>query len=226
MTCAQEIHVGCLYNIHKSHTPILEDEPKNVDIKKLIDFKINATHARTSILGFVEILRNKGDGVADRGAENKDLGIQDGSAKNNEEIPIAVPRPSVTEGGLHTLLHTDSSSAQNRLQDSDQSHSFAPRPGTASLLETQHQDQENQLLLQPAAEYFYPNDLTEHDDVTEEQNSLDVCHPFFNPTMLDLFPNGEMPDLSHFETSLLSLNYFDLEDWNMGSNVMDQASDN
>lgn len=198
-----------------------------MDIKKLIDFKINATHARTSILGFVEILRNKGDGVADRGAENKDLGIQDGSAKNSEENPDAVLRHPVTGGGLHTLLHTDSTSAQNRLQDSDQSHAFASRLETAPLLETQHPDQENQVQLQqPAVDYFYPNDFTEHDDVTEEQNSLDVCHPFFNPTMLDLFPNGEMPDLSHFETSLLSLNYFDLEDWNMGSNLMDQASDN
>lgn len=43
--------------------------------------------------------------------------------------------------------------------------------------------------------------------------------------MLDLFPDGEMPDLSHFETSLLSLDYFELEDWNMSSNLVDQTSD-
>jgi hypothetical protein len=43
-----------------------------------------------------------------------------------------------------------------------------------------------------------------------ENQSLDVFYPFFDPEMLGLFPSGEMPDLSQFE-SPLTFDYFELE---------------
>ncbi|KAK5061460.1 hypothetical protein LTR84_008003 [Exophiala bonariae] len=229
-----EIHVGCLYNIHKSHAPILEDEPKNVDIQKLIDFKIDAAYARTSILGFVAILRNRGDGVADRGDENKDLGIQDSSIQSpgqaqrqensrDEDGLTAIAPELVTEGGLYTLLHTNSNSAQTRSQNTSIPESSAHQQSPPHRMIQDH-GQESQ---PEHADQLYPivddNDFTEH--VFEQQESLDVCRPFFDPTMLDLFPDGEMPDLSHFETSLSSLDYFELDDWNMSTSLMDQSSD-
>jgi hypothetical protein len=203
-----------------------------VDIKKLIDFKINAAYARTSILGFVEILRSKGDGFADRGDESKDLGIQDNifqpplqsrqaTSNNREESMNIVPGPS-NGGGLYTLLHTDSTSAENRLQNSILSDPSASQQ-TAPLHFAQDQRQEDQLQHADRLYSLAPNEFTEHGS---EQQSLDVCRPFFDPTMLDLFPNGEMPDLSHFETSLLSLDYFELDDWNTTSNLLDDPSEN
>lgn len=203
-----------------------------MDVKKLIDFKINATYARTSILGFVEILRSKGDGFADRGDESKDLGIQDDSfqspsqsrqttSNNREERMNTVPGSS-NGGALYTLIHTDSTSAQNRLQTSILSDSSAYQQ-TAALHFAQDQRQEDQLQQADRLYSLAPNEFTENGS---EQQSLDVCRPFFDPTMLDLFPNGEMPDLSHFETSLLSLDYFELDDWNKASNLLDDPSEN
>lgn len=202
-----------------------------MDIKKLLDFKINAAFARTSILGFVEILRSKGDGYADRGDESKDLGIQDSSfqppsesrpttSNNREESMTAALGPS-SGGGLYTLLHTDSTSSQNRLQNPVLPHFPASRQ-TAPLQFAEDEHQEDQLQQADRLYPLAPNEFTEHGS---EQQSLDVCRPFFDPTMLDLFPNGEMPDLSHFETSLLSLDYFDFDDWNLPTNLLNDPSE-
>jgi len=45
---------------------------------------------------------------------------------------------------------------------------------------------------------------------------LDVFDPFFDPGMFNLFPDGEMVDFSHFDTSPFSLDFFDFElhEWN------------
>ena len=43
--------------------------------------------------------------------------------------------------------------------------------------------------------------------------NLDVFQTLIDPEMLKLYPNGELPDLSQFDTSPLSLEYFDIDDW-------------
>jgi hypothetical protein len=48
---------------------------------------------------------------------------------------------------------------------------------------------------------------------TEGQN-LDLFHPLFDPEMLELFPDGELPDLSLLETTPMNLDYLDMTDWN------------
>ena len=50
-----------------------------------------------------------------------------------------------------------------------------------------------------------------------ERLTLDPYYPFFDQTMLDLFPYGEMPDLSQFDADLGDLDFFELEGWNAGS---------
>lgn len=45
---------------------------------KLTSFKLNAPHARESILGHTQILWTNGDGYAKAGEENTDLGIEEG----------------------------------------------------------------------------------------------------------------------------------------------------
>lgn len=47
-----------------------------------------------------------------------------------------------------------------------------------------------------------------------ELQYLDVFHPLFDPQMLELFPDGELPDLALLETSSLNLDYLDITDWN------------
>ena len=46
-----------------------------------------------------------------------------------------------------------------------------------------------------------------------EYQTLDVFQPFSDPAMLDLFPKGDIPDLSEFDTNLLDVDYFELEGW-------------
>ena len=53
--------------------------------------------------------------------------------------------------------------------------------------------------------------------LSADTQTLDVFCPFFDPDLLALFPNGEIPDFSEFETSPLSLDYFELDDWNEAS---------
>lgn len=51
--------------------------------------------------------------------------------------------------------------------------------------------------------------LREPDQYNDQ--TLDVYQPFFDPAMLDLFPNGDIPDLSDFDHSPLDLDYFEFE---------------
>lgn len=47
-----------------------------------------------------------------------------------------------------------------------------------------------------------------------ESQNIDIFHPLFDPAMLELFPNGELPDLALLETSPLNLDYLDITEWN------------
>lgn len=44
-----------------------------------------------------------------------------------------------------------------------------------------------------------------------ESQILRGFNPFFDPEMLDVFPNGEIPDLSQYDTSPFSPDYFEIE---------------
>lgn len=47
-----------------------------------------------------------------------------------------------------------------------------------------------------------------------QNQTLDIFHPLLDPEMLELFPNGELPDPSIWETGTLNLDYLDTTDWN------------
>lgn len=52
-----------------------------------------------------------------------------------------------------------------------------------------------------------------------ETQVLDLFNPFFDPGLINSFPNGEMMDFSLFDTSPLSLDYFELDAWNPGNDI-------
>ncbi|KAH7011168.1 hypothetical protein EDB80DRAFT_711345 [Ilyonectria destructans] len=157
-----QVYVRCLYNIHHRGPTILEGEPKHLDPSKLTNFKINAAHARTSILEFTGILRSKGDGYVIPGEETNDLGLEEGS-------DIALPPPPEQREPQQT---------------------------------SQEQLQQETLSLLPQLNFL-----------TGESPTLDVFNSFLDPEMLNLFPNGEIPDLAGFDTNLLSLDYLEMEGW-------------
>ncbi len=47
-----------------------------------------------------------------------------------------------------------------------------------------------------------------------DNESLDIFQPLVDPDMLDLFPSGELPDMSVFESGAWNLDQFEMEGWN------------
>lgn len=213
-----------MYRIHKRHAlrSPLEDEPKNTNIESFLNFEINAVHARTSILGFVQILRAQGDGFAKPG-DSIDLGVQD---EDNG--------PGLQEDGQ--MVFNRPENATKEIWEHNDGLEMLPDPIKAPGLQSQWQDkvtniaqtgfmpsrqgpdptatfrfEQGQLPQEQGSQVDLSNSPEQYEanQIDNAQQPLDVCHPFFDPTMLDLFPDGEMPDLYRFES--LPANLFDLE---------------
>jgi hypothetical protein len=202
----------------------LEDEPRHVDVRKLIDIKVDASYARTSILGFIEILRPKGDGYVNSGDESNDLGIQKVSQSSHGNTPEA---PSNRRHENQNLLWPGNSlsdtvpSEQPQVQHPiQQDHSLSSlnpsMHSRASANDEYHQSLEQTEIAGPLQPQDQPLPQFQDQDITERW-TLDPYYPFFDQTMLDLFPNGEMPDLSQLETELVGLDYFEPGTWNEAS---------
>ncbi|KAJ9608506.1 hypothetical protein H2200_007494 [Cladophialophora chaetospira] len=209
--------LGCLYRIHQRRSVDLEDEPKNIDINKLVGFKINAADARTSILGFTEILRSKDHGYVNPGEENNDLGIR-------EENSQSIPRPSevaLTDQGTANEL------PRNTNTDMTDAMEIGRRQTNTMSL--------GSVLLQPAEPLDLPSGQIDYDHQTQlqvppsdfsnepsqpgfEQQPYDVWPPFFHPTMLDLLPDLEMRNLPQVDMGSTDLDFFGPENWFMSTN--------
>jgi len=75
----------------------------------------------------------------------------------------------------------------------------------------QDQQQYRSIQRQPAS--------TSHALCEVENSTLDLFQPFFDPAMLDLFPNGDIPDLSRFDMGPSSLDCFDVDGWQNNQNI-------
>lgn len=208
-------------------TSTLDDEPRNADITKLLDFKVNAIHARTSILGFVDILRAQGEGYVKQGEESTDLGIQDIEA---QEPPQGVHIASggtddATKSGIQqskqhppcVASHSGAMPSQGVLQDSGLANeSFAQHISEHATYDPAAHDlrQYLQNSQTESVSTFMPPDTNYSG---HEQQRFDVAHPFFDPAMLELFPDGELPDLSQIGSLPINLYDSGLIDWNMSS---------
>lgn len=47
-----------------------------------------------------------------------------------------------------------------------------------------------------------------------DNQNFDLYYPLFDREMLELFPNGQVPDLAAFDSSPLNLDYLDIGSWN------------
>lgn len=141
-----------------------------MDIGKFLDFKIRARYARTSILGFVEILRSQGDGFPEAGEECNDLGIQDANGDGQQNPQPTDQRPSNNSRNNNEAAAGSVVVEQQRDDDGGEPVSGPPLFSSSA----------------------------------SEAHSFDLCPPFFHPALLDLFPDGEMPDLDQFETMMPS----------------------
>ncbi|KAK5074574.1 hypothetical protein LTR70_010144 [Exophiala xenobiotica] len=205
---------SCLYRIHEKRAVDLEDEPKNIDVGKLVGFKINATDARISILGFTEILRSKDQGYASPGEENNNLGIQEHATQNpSENMEVALtdrgtgneiaPNPNINEAMDIGDRQTSFSMASADL------HSAEPFPLTSNndphSYQTQPQVPSSDLSSEPG-----PFGI--------EQQLYNLWPPFFHPTMLDVPLDSEIFNLPQGDMGSIDLHGFQPEDWFMSTN--------
>ena len=197
-----------------------------MEIRKLVDFKVNASRAHASILGFIDILRPTGSGFVDSGDEIQDLGIQPLTQEGQSQM-----RRSASDDRMGRL-QTDSSRQQPR-----ENSPVAARPDGIQIRgymqeanrDINHTSQQiiiDERQLQRQEELWHQHSQTDlgfahsiqapNQDVTDRL-TLNPYYPFFDQTMLNLFPNGEMPDLSQLDADLGSLDFFELEGWKPGS---------
>ena len=203
----------------------MEDEPKDVNITKLLDFKINAADARVSILGFTEILRSKEHGYTNPGEESNDLGIQDGS--DSDSVP-QVPDAALTndhenennEGVLDADTHAAANSAISRttnlpLGDSTSSHPMAVDSVRLPFSDQNgnHDYQTQPMALPPPLEEL-ANRPPIRLDIEQQPSYYDIWPPFFHPTMTDVLPDNNFLSSSQVDLGdSIDLDYFEPEHW-------------
>ncbi|KAJ9604684.1 hypothetical protein H2200_010798 [Cladophialophora chaetospira] len=180
-TAILESHVRHIYKIHAKGNLDLENEPKLLDPRKLINLRTKARHARQSILGHNDILW-KDDNVMPRSGEDVDLGFEEDI---NAPAPAARPETRSLDSAIETQIGA----------------SLASPPRTESF-PRQHQAST------PIHTESYQLQLFEQD--LPELESLDFFRPFHDPEMLDIFPNGQPLEFSFLQTSPASLDLCDL----------------
>ncbi|KAF4435115.1 hypothetical protein FACUT_7416 [Fusarium acutatum] len=72
------LYVRCLHDVHKLNPPVISGEPKYMDISALVDFDVDASLAKSSILQFAGMLRSDEDGYVKAGDETLDPTISSG----------------------------------------------------------------------------------------------------------------------------------------------------
>ncbi|RVX67076.1 hypothetical protein B0A52_08319 [Exophiala mesophila] len=206
-----ERQLGCLFRIHEKFSVDLEDEPRNVDIRKLIGFKINAVDARKSILGFTDILRSRDHGYVNSGEENNDPTIQDQPDEDvQQQIPDNTPIDHEAPNTDVTRVRDMDGRERNLSLDSILLHSAESMPPlNSNECGPDHQPQAQ----------APPSSYTDQPSLSGmEQQSYDVWPPFFHPTMLDVLPDSEMLNLPQVDLSSVDLDYLEPENWFLSTN--------
>ncbi|KAK2676941.1 Zn(2)-C6 fungal-type DNA-binding domain [Fusarium oxysporum f. sp. vasinfectum] len=67
-----QLYVRCLHNVHKRNPPRICGEPKYMNISALVDFDVDASLAKSSILQFAGMLRSDENGYVKAGDETSD----------------------------------------------------------------------------------------------------------------------------------------------------------
>ncbi|KAF5632721.1 hypothetical protein F52700_6258 [Fusarium sp. NRRL 52700] len=91
------LYVRCLYDVHKRNPPTVCDEPKYMDIAALVDFEVDASLARSSILQFAGMLRSDENGYVKAGDETPDPTISsNGDVLSNPQASDQAPNTNNT----------------------------------------------------------------------------------------------------------------------------------
>jgi hypothetical protein len=110
----------------------------------------------------------------------------------------------------HTTIQSNSQSPAN----STYPYSYTPVQAQRTQEEQYHHEEphQHQTNLPSPASLHQP-------DLSIESQTLHSFNPFFDPEMLGLLPNGDIPDLSQFESNPLNLDYFEIEGWETAPGV-------
>ncbi|KAK5686531.1 hypothetical protein LTS10_002651 [Elasticomyces elasticus] len=196
-----KVYLHCLYNGHKDYPTILDDEPKGVDVMALTCFNMKVPHVQASILDFISILRSN----------------EDGYAKFEEEESVLEAGPTRARKGSLVLAPT-AETVQERFSflAAEKSRWGPPCQLVPSSPESAVQHEQS-LAHQEAS--LYPADYTNLNQqqpdmlLPTDNTNLNFFQPLLDSEMLGLFPSGELPSMSAFDSSTLGLDIGVVEDW-------------
>lgn len=190
----------------------------------MTNFKRNTPYAQATILEFNAILQKDG-GYLNSGEEERDFEVEQtedgGGSEQQTRESTAFPyegEEELTESAMryrHVLTESQTVSASG--QSPPPPVQLSNPGGLQNALplsngqDQRHPPQQNQPSSSTTTSYNPNPDLP---PPGPEYQNLDLFHPLFDPEMLELFPDGKLPDLSLLVTSPFSLDYLDMSDWN------------
>lgn len=201
-----------------------------MDATSLNTCRANGTQSRTSIFEYTGILLSKGNGYGKLGEENNDYEIEDDSA-GSKSNPASIPNNyegigynSCSKAAddddstwlMYSSLILEPPPTQIRSPTLTQTTNATSPPPP---IQTEYSQQKQQKQNQYQQELPTPQGTSSPDMQIDGNQTFNIFHPFFDPEMLSLFPNGEFPDISQFETTPMSLDYFDIDGYGEMANM-------
>ncbi|KAK3648891.1 hypothetical protein LTR22_013116 [Elasticomyces elasticus] len=197
-----KVYLHCLYNGHKDFPTILNDEPKCVDVMALTCFNMKVPHVQASILDFISILRSNEDGYAK--AEEEEPVLEVGSTRAGEGSSAQAPTTETVQAERFGFLAAEKSRWGPPCQLVPSSPESAAQQG---------QDLGHQEIPQYPADDTNLNQQQPDMLLPTDNTNLNFFQPLLDSEMLGLFPSGELPSMSAFDSSTLGLDIGVVEDW-------------
>lgn len=176
--------------MHAQNSTPLENEPKHIDVVRLMGFRFSASKARKTILGFNSILWSSDGRYATQGEEVMDIGVEEQQALSESSLT----RNSTTTSGV---LIDKRRSFDNHLPVVNPTR-FTGEPTTISNFEDRAP----------------PSQL--EDEFSDEQVQFlnsDYFRFFRDPETLFFLPNAMEPDSTQFEADSMGVDLFDALDF-------------
>ncbi|KAF5563803.1 hypothetical protein FPHYL_5000 [Fusarium phyllophilum] len=104
-----QLYVRCLHDVHKRKPPVISGEPRYMDISVLVDFDIDASVAKSSILQFAGMLRSHENGYVRAGDETSDPTTTTAASSGDMFADLQASDHTANTGNPNTIIPQTSS---------------------------------------------------------------------------------------------------------------------
>jgi hypothetical protein len=174
-----------------------------MNVKTLVNFKNPAGKVRASILGSTHSSNSKGDENREQGTGKNNLGL-----RHDDSVSRMDSRHST-----HQLMEEVTLDSRFSLSYLGPTSIHGSRATKSVDFSTVEKLPRSVLANQP----FQREKTPLRQDKSLPAPPQEICHPFFDPAMLDLVPTGEMPPSPQPETEPFPWDYVELGDYKMTS---------